>query len=241
MEQQGQVKPTEPGRVTVRRYQDGIWYDGYDVISCEVPVLVHVAGGGTRRLWAWPEGLDDLVAGHALLDMGLGGRKLDVTKTGEYAFEITDNGPLSLLHEPASGSIAAEALVQCMAQFMEDKGLWDNTGCFHRAGVLDVVTQAVLHRTEDIGRHNCIDRLAGWAARNDVHLAGFALVVSARITASLCAKAMRAGFRFLVTRSAVTEASLEMATREGITLVGFARHADHRLTVFIDTDKRVLT
>jgi FdhD protein len=51
---------------------------------------------------------------------------------------------------------------------------------------------------------------------------------------------MRAGFRFIVSRSAVTTASVDMAASAGVTLVGFARDRERRFTVFTDAAARVL-
>ncbi|MFV0422440.1 formate dehydrogenase accessory sulfurtransferase FdhD [Oleidesulfovibrio sp.] len=228
-----------PRTIGVRQYKDGGWYTFDDVLSREVPVTVRIGEAEPRTLWAWPEQLEDLAAGHALLDMGLDGRKVLVTAAGERSFVITHHEQPQPAVLPDPGRLDAASLLQCMAGFMGAQGLWDGTGCFHRAGVLDAATRTVLHRTEDIGRHNCIDRLAGWAARNDVQLGGLVMLVSARVTASLCAKAMRAGFRFIVSRSAVTTASVDMASDAGVTLVGFARDRENRFTLFTDAEGRV--
>ena len=90
-----------------------------------------------------------------------------------------------------------------------------------------------------IGRHNCLDRLAGWACLNGIDPAETVLFVSARITSSLYAKARRAGFSFLISRSAVTSTPVEMARQQNrlhpahpVTVVGFCRPREERLTVF---------
>ena len=59
------------------------------------------------------------------------------------------------------------------------------------------------------------------------------------MTASLFAKARRAGFTWIVSRSAVTTASVDMAREQGVTLVGFARDREERFTVFTDRAGRV--
>ncbi|MBG3877372.1 sufurtransferase FdhD, partial [Desulfovibrio oxamicus] len=214
---------------------------------------------GSTRLWAWPHGLADLVLGHVLLD------RVHPAVTGQepgawgmrHAGTVTDMSrgagdgdslafAVSLRAAPGVGvpqppaPMRAAVLLDAMRAFMGEEGLWDGTGCFHRAGVYDPVQGRLLRRAEDIGRHNCIDRLAGWAAREGVDLAPRLLLVSARVTASLFAKARRAGFSFVVSRSAVTTASVDMATEQGVTLVGFARDREERFTVFADAGGRVL-
>uniref|UniRef100_B8DLC0 Formate dehydrogenase accessory protein FdhD, putative n=1 Tax=Nitratidesulfovibrio vulgaris (strain DSM 19637 / Miyazaki F) TaxID=883 RepID=B8DLC0_NITV9 len=259
-----------PRQVSVRRYKDADWGDMDDVLSREVPVRVEwgpepsdagAAGiaAGSTRLWAWPHGLADLALGHVLLD------RVHPAVTGSepgawgirHAGTVTDMSrdagdgdnlafAVSLRAAPGAGvpqppaPMRAAVLLDAMRAFMGEEGLWDGTGCFHRAGVYDPVQGRLLRRAEDIGRHNCIDRLAGWAAREGVDLAPRLLLVSARVTASLFAKARRAGFSFVVSRSAVTTASVDMATEQGVTLVGFARDREERFTVFADAGGRVL-
>ena len=84
-----------------------------------------------------------------------------------------------------------------------------------------------------------LEPLAGWACLNGIDPAETVLFVSARITSSLYAKARRAGFSFLISRSAVTSTPVEMARQQNrlhpahpVTVVGFCRPREERLTVF---------
>ena len=123
-------------------------------------------------------------------------------------------------------------LLQAMGDFMGLPGRWEETGCFHRAAFSLPDGDGFLHCVEDIGRHNCIDRLAGWALCQERSLAEGLLFISARATASLVLKAFKAGFTVVVSRSAVTTAGVELARKAGLTLLGFARN--ERFTVFTD-------
>jgi FdhD protein len=111
-------------------------------------------------------------------------------------------------------------------------GNWEATGCFHRAGILDPGAGRFLKVVEDIGRHNCMDRLAGWMLAAGAAPSGLALFASCRFTASLLAKVVRAGFGLAVSRSALTTAALDLARSQGLALAGFAREG--RFTVFHD-------
>lgn len=247
-----------PRTESVRRYKDGAWQDVDDVLSREVPVRVEWTLDGQRgatRLWAWPHGLADLVLGHVLLDRvhpvitGADSGAWGIRHAGEVAVTGTPDDlafRVALRHAPPAANgegppaMRAGDMLNAMRAFMGAEGLWDGTGCFHRAGVYDPAQGSLLRRAEDIGRHNCIDRLAGWAAREGVDLSSRLLLVSARVTASLFAKARRAGFRCIVSRSAVTTASVDMAREQGVTLVGFARDREERFTVFADAGGKVL-
>lgn len=229
----------EPRPITVTQYKDGQWAVHPDVVSIEVPIKLNF-NGESHMLWAWPEHLEDLVAGHALLDLGGGSVKTTVEKISDDEFTVTTGDEIENDLEP--GKLHGSEMLSAMAKFIDEEGQWHGTGCFHRAGVYDAQTHTMLHRTEDIGRHNCVDRLAGWASRTGTPLSGLVLMVSARVTASLCAKALRAGYKFIISRSAVTSASIAMAEKHGVTLVGFARDQEKRFTVFHDLQApRVLT
>lgn len=108
-----------------------------------------------------------------------------------------------------------DAIAKHMDAFLTLEGscplLWESTGCFHRAGIFDPKTRAFLRLAEDIGRHSCFDRLAGWACLNGINPTEAVLFVSARITSSPYVKACRAGFPFLISRNAVTSTPVEMA------------------------------
>ena len=76
---------------------------------------------------------------------------------------------------------------------------------------------------EDIGRHNALDRIVGYAFLNDVDTSDKAVVLSGRIASEMLTKAARIGVSIVVSRSAPTCLSIDWAERLGITLVGFAR------------------
>ena len=124
-----------------------------------------------------------------------------------------------------------------MDRFFSRTGLWETTGCFHRMALFDPRTNAIVHFVEDIARHNCIDRLAGWSVRAACPLRNKVLLCSSRVTGSLMTKISQAGLPMVVSRSATTLAAIDLATQQGITLLGFAR--TNRFTVFCDPGHRV--
>ena len=244
-----------PFSLSVRQFRDGNWREMTDSVSAEVPVRIRWSGPDIPvcegTLWAWPEALEEAALGHVLLEHSgrqhwLGRRQASIVRTGgedtapQFAVTLGADGSLPgstpVLEAPVWD---APALLHAMDAFIGAEGLWDSTGCFHRAGVYSVEQGKLLHRAEDIGRHNCVDRLAGWAALHQVPLGDKVLLVSARLTRSLCVKALYAGFRFLVSRSAVTTASIAEVEQAGATLVGFARTREGRFTVFADHARRI--
>ncbi len=233
------MQTQNPGlaQLPCRQYKNGSWRRFEDEAAPEVAVSLAVDGAGERTLWAFPSQLHDLALGHALLDICPKGMIPEMVEAGERAFRVRLK-PGSPLPAPAwPGALSAADILAGAAKFMELGGNWEATGCFHRAALFDPEAKTFIHHVEDIGRHNCLDRLAGWALAGAVPLNGGVLFVTARATASLTAKAVRTGYAVMVSRSAVTTAGMELAREAGLTLIGFSR--ENRFSVFTDTKSRV--
>lgn len=243
-----------PGQVllTVPQYREGRWNIVGDVVSSEQAFRIswdhdkaHERGGGEQgeaTLWAWPRDIAPLALGHVLLDRAPHAlclhRAASVSHNNDE-YHVRIGAPLPGAPPQAPPAWDAHGLFRAMHDFISAAGNWDGTGCFHRAGVFDTRTCRLLARAEDVSRHNCLDRLAGWSVQSGIPLSDKALLVSARMTSSLCAKALRAGFRILVSRSAVTDAAIAMADEAEATLIGFARTDEGRFTLFADRPGRL--
>lgn len=76
---------------------------------------------------------------------------------------------------------------------------------------------------EDIGRHNAVDKVMGYAFLNRIPLDDKCLVLSGRVAAEILLKAARSKMPFVLSRSASTLRAIGLAEQLGITIVGFAR------------------
>jgi FdhD protein len=76
---------------------------------------------------------------------------------------------------------------------------------------------------EDVGRHNAVDKIAGWMFKNNVKAGDKIFYTTGRLTSEMVIKTVRMGIPILVSRSGLTAWGVELAKKAGLTLIGRAR------------------
>jgi FdhD protein len=215
-------------------FKDGRTQEIEDKVACEEEIEVFWPAAEPVQLWSMPQELEELVLGSCATEL--------CPPESQPLLEERRDSRFYLRPTPREESVEAkpcsptpELIFSCMQELLFGAGKWEETGCFHRAAVFDM-QGGLLRMNEDISRHNCINRLCGWAINNQQSLAGRLLCVSARGTASIVSKAIKAGITAMACRAAVTTAAVELADRHGMILIGFVR--ENRFTLFSDSEGR---
>ncbi|RIH86479.1 Sulfurtransferase FdhD [Calidithermus roseus] len=121
--------------------------------------------------------------------------------------------------------IRAEVLPQLPQKLRRAQGLFERTGGLHAAALFDLEGNLLALR-EDVGRHNALDKLIGWALlEGKLPLEEKVVLVSGRASYELCQKALAAGVPILAAISAPSSLAVELARQFNLTLVGFLRES----------------
>ena len=122
----------------------------------------------------------------------------------------------------------------------ENQAAFTATGGLHAAGLVSAAGELLVAR-EDIGRHNAVDKVIGWALREAIEqrgvfpLAELGLVVSGRSSFEIVQKALAAGIPLVAGVSAASSLAARLADEQGLTLAGFVRGG--RATIYAHPER----
>ena len=137
----------------------------------------------------------------------------------------------------STAKIPASTILRLSNRLRESQQVFAATGGLHACGLFDL-DGSLLATREDIGRHNAVDKIAGWALVNKmIPLANALMMVSGRLSFEIVQKAAAAGVPFLAAVSAPSSLAVELADESGITLIGFLR--DQSFNVYSHRDRIV--
>jgi FdhD protein len=119
--------------------------------------------------------------------------------------------------------VSAATLTELPARLRSAQKVFASTGGLHGAALFSV-DGTMLAVREDVGRHNAVDKVIGWALEADrIPLSGSVLLVSGRASFELTQKAVMAGIPILAAVSAPSSLAVDLATQSGLTLIAFLR------------------
>jgi FdhD protein len=120
-------------------------------------------------------------------------------------------------------TVDSRTLAELPQRLRAAQAAFDRTGGLHAAGLFSAAGDLICVR-EDVGRHNAVDKVVGWAVRSGrVPATGHVLLVSGRASFELVQKAAVAAIPVLAAVSAPSTLAVDLAEESGLTLVGFLR------------------
>ena len=156
---------------------------------------------------------------------GIEEKKLNVVGTSKGMVSEDIYGKSFKLPENEMENIARnidfKKLLETVGRFGQMSELFKNTGCAHSCGAGSFENIEVFE--DDIGRHNALDKVVGSCIIRGIDTFEAILFLSGRVSSEMLLKALAGGFRAVVSRSAPTNAAVDIARENGIFLCGFAR------------------
>jgi FdhD protein len=234
---------------------------GRDDLPAEHPFRFFVDDREIATLMATPELLDELAVGwlwsNDLIGNAADVKKLlvDIERSIIWA-EISGRLPERLSKTISSGcgggtvlrdlteavppnagrlKLSLPSLSQLFSDFFRRANIYKKTGGVHGAAIAS--PEGVVFVAEDLGRHNAVDKIIGWAVINEMALSDKIVLTTGRISSDMLFKSAKAGFQIIASRTAATDLAVKLATAAGITIAGYVKGDkavvychDHRLT-----------
>ena len=194
----------EKETIVLRRIRDGEILDAKDEVALEHHFTIHLHNGGHVDAVCSPTYIEEFTLGRRYL--------LDDLMQKEYPVQTKQQ----------LSAVEIDTILRLTQELFETPGdLFQSTGCAHSCAlVTDGVVQCY---REDIGRHNALDKVIGFALKNGIPIANSIVFTSGRISQDYLQKVIKAGFKIVVSRAAVTASAVALARAENITMLGFIR------------------
>ncbi len=117
--------------------------------------------------------------------------------------------------------ISSHEVFTLVKEFQYRSQIYRATGGVHSAALCD--TKGILVFSEDIGRHNAIDKILGECLLKDIPTDNRIIITSGRISSEILLKVAKRNIPIIISKSAPTNLGVRLADDLGITLIGFVR------------------
>lgn len=129
--------------------------------------------------------------------------------------------------------LSPEQIPALLEMLNGDQTLYRQTGGVHTSVLTDGENRILA--AEDIGRHNTLDKLAGQLLLNGTQPNAGVILTTGRISSEMMQKAIRLGASVVISRTSPSSMSVELAEKQGITLIGYAKR--HRFNVYTHPER----
>ena len=133
----------------------------------------------------------------------------------------------------SSLKVSKEDVFKCVNAVLKSETFAETEGV-HSAGLF-LRGKKTLCTTEDIGRHNALDKIIGYGLLHDIDFSQTLAASTGRQPSEMVAKICRAGIPIIATKAAVTDRGVALAKKYGVTLIGFVRDAGTTMNTDMST------
>ncbi len=233
--------------IQITRVREGQIEEAEDLIAIEKKVRISVNGQNVLNLYCSPVMIREFIVGVIYNEGLISGEwcadRISIVHGDDILVDIPSAGTVNTSVERTitSGCAGGISLMKGLPQRILDDGsqfglgairevfrefqkkseVYRITGGVHSAALTDGRT--MLAFAEDIGRHNAVDKVIGYAILENIALGGKMLLASGRLSSEIALKCSRCGIPVLVSRAAPTSLAVEIADQTGLTMIGFVR------------------
>ena len=123
--------------------------------------------------------------------------------------------------------VTPRQVARLMKELSDAAALYNRAGGIHTAALAE--GEELLFTTEDIGRHNTLDKITGICLRQGQPTRDRILLTSGRVSSEMINKVARMGIPIVISRTSPTSLSVQLAQAWGITLIGYTRRRSFRV------------
>ncbi len=209
-------------KVKIIKYQNKESKTLYDTVIQEKVYDLYVNEKLIYRFNTFDKDLKYLVVGY-LFYKGIISDIKDIQKMqiDKDVINVKVNKSLDLSFENKPMEIDSLKIINLMENFENSNELFKLTGGVHSAAIAN--ENEILFKTDDISRHNCIDKVIGYWLENLKSKNNLVLLLTGRVNEKIITKIIKCPISMIISRSAPTTLAIEIAKSHKISLIGFAR------------------
>lgn len=215
-------------KYNVKTYKNGNIFDNIEDIVEEKHYQLNINGEKFVDIICSPFNLEEMAVGYLWMNGVIDKKEDIVTIDLDCSIDIKVKKP-RIGHNIELKKIISETklfkteVCEKIAMLEREAQLFQKTGGVHCAAIIDVEDNKLIVYMEDIGRHNTLDKIAGYCLLNNIDMKDKIIAFSGRLPYEIVFKTIKMEIPIIVSISAPTSLGIDYAKKYGVTLCGFTR------------------